>query len=149
MEGLVTMSDKELDRLRVLERVISGALTQRAAAEMLGLTARQVRRLERAYQAHGAGALASKRRGRPSNRKRDPAFRERVIELVRTRYADFGPTLAAEKLREQHEVAVSVDAPNVDGRGWTVALAHGAATTTTAAPTPPRMSGRARSDRRV
>jgi len=109
MEGLVTMSDKELDRLRVLERVISGALTQRAAAEMLGLTARQVRRLERAYQTHGAGALASKRRGRPSNRKLAPAFREHVLELVRTLYADFGPTLASEKLREQHGAAVSVE----------------------------------------
>jgi transposase len=109
MEGLVTMSDKELDRLRVLERVISGALTQRAAAEMLGLTARQVRRLERAYQAHGAGALASKRRGRPSNRKLAPAFRKHVLELVRTLYTDFGPTLASEKLREHHGTAVSVE----------------------------------------
>ena len=109
MEGLVTMSDKELDRLRVLERVISGALTQRAAAEMLGLTARQVRRLERAYQTLGADALASKRRGKPSNRKLAPAFREHVLELVRTRYADFGPTLASEKLREHHGAAVSVE----------------------------------------
>lgn len=109
MEGLVTMSTRELDRLRVLERVVDKTLSQRAAAEMLGLTTRQLRRLQRAYEAQGAHALASKRRGKPSNRRLAVAFRERVLELVRAHYADFGPTLAAEKLRELHGVAVSVE----------------------------------------
>ncbi|MBK8169005.1 MAG: helix-turn-helix domain-containing protein [Sandaracinaceae bacterium] len=57
----------------------------------------------------GAAALASKRRGRPSNRKLAADVRARVLALVKERYADFGPTLACEKLREQHDVVVSVE----------------------------------------
>ncbi|MBK8172531.1 MAG: helix-turn-helix domain-containing protein [Sandaracinaceae bacterium] len=76
---------------------------------MLQLTVRQVRRLQRAYAVQGAAALASKRRGRPSNRKLAADVRARVLALVKERYADFGPTLACEKLREQHDVVVSVE----------------------------------------
>lgn len=109
MEGLVTMSSKELDRMLVLDRVLARRLTQRAAAEMLSMSERQVRRLVRAYEASGSAALVSKRRGRPSNRKLPEDLRAAVIELVRARYADFGPTLAAEKLAEMHGVRVSVE----------------------------------------
>jgi transposase len=109
MEGLVTMSSKELDRVLLIERVIARKLSQRAAAEMLSLTERQFRRLQRAYEAQGPTGLASKRRGRPSNRRHADAFREHVVELVRTHYADFGPTLACEKLREFHGAKVSVE----------------------------------------
>ena len=63
------MSYEELDRVGVIERVIEKRLTQRKAARMLGLTSRQVRRLRRAYEQDGARALASKHRGRPSNRR--------------------------------------------------------------------------------
>jgi hypothetical protein len=67
MEGLVTMSNKELDRMLVLDRVLARALTQqRAAAEMLGLSDRQIRRMLRAYEVSGAPALASKRRASPA-----------------------------------------------------------------------------------
>ena len=63
------MSYEELDRVRVIERVIERRLTQREAASMLGLTSRQVRRLRRAYERDGPEGLASKHRGRPSNRR--------------------------------------------------------------------------------
>jgi hypothetical protein len=48
-------------------------------------------------------------RGRPSNRKLSAALRDRAPALVQSRYADFGPTLAAEKLQEQHGVVVSIE----------------------------------------
>jgi transposase-like protein len=66
------MSYEELDRVRVIERVIEKRLTQVEAARILGLTTRQVRRLRRAHERDGARALASKQRGRPSNRRRPP-----------------------------------------------------------------------------
>jgi len=103
----LTMSAKELDRLEVLGRVVERRWTQRQAAEQLGLSLRQVERLCRALRAHGAAGLVSRKRGRPSNRKLPAAFRARAVELVRARYADFGPTLACEKLTEQHGVVVS------------------------------------------
>ena len=62
------MSDEELDRVSVIERVIERRLTQGEAGRMLGVTSRQVRRLRRVYEQNGRGGLASQQRGRPSNR---------------------------------------------------------------------------------
>jgi transposase len=70
MEELRTMSTKELDRAGVMARLVERTLSQRAAAEILQMTVRQVRRLQRAYEAEGAFALASKRR---ANRQRNQA----------------------------------------------------------------------------
>ena len=92
------MSDKELSRLEVLRDLTSGRLTATAAAELLGLERRQVQRLAKAYQEQGPTALISKKRGRPS--------KAQALEVIRERYADFGPTLAAEKLRELHGITI-------------------------------------------
>jgi transposase len=105
MEELRTMSTKEMDRAAVMARLVERTLSQRAAAEILQMTVRQVRRLQRADESQGAFALASKRRGKPSNRRLAAEVRERVVGVVKERYADFGPILACEKLREQHEVS--------------------------------------------
>ena len=109
MAELRTMSNKELDRVTVMARLTEGSLSQRAAAAALGISERQVRRLQRGYEAHGASALISKRRGKPSNRQLSAELRDYVVALVQAHYADFGPTLACEKLRELHDVTVSVE----------------------------------------
>jgi len=100
------MSDKELSRLEILRDFGSGRLTTPAAAELLGLERRQVQRLAKAYQEQGATALISKKRGQPSNRQAPTGLKEQVLELIRTKYTGFGPTLAAEKLREVHRIAI-------------------------------------------
>jgi len=102
------MSYRELDRVGVIRRLHDRCLTQREAARMLGLTVRQVRRLQVAYCRDGPRALASKLRGRPSNRRLAETLRRGALELVRRRYADFGPTLACEKLTELHGLEMSV-----------------------------------------
>ena len=102
------MSSRELDRLQVLSRVAERRLTQREAARILGVTERQLRRLWKAYKADGAVGLTSKKRGRPSNRRLPTAARADALAIVRERYADFGPTLAHEKLTELHGVRVSI-----------------------------------------
>jgi Winged helix-turn helix len=100
------MSDKELARLEVLRDLTSGQLTASAAAELLGLERRQVLRLSKAYHDQGATALISKKRGRPSNRQTPPSLKVHALTVIRERYADFGPTLAAEKLRELHGIFI-------------------------------------------
>ena len=105
----LTMSTREIDRFEVLGRVIERRLTQRQAAEQLGLGLRQVERLCRALREQGAAGLVSRKRGRASNRRRSAAVREQAVDLVRARYADFGPTLACEKLRELHGADVSLE----------------------------------------
>lgn len=109
MDGTVTMSKKELHRAEIVSLVSQKRMTQRAAAELLDIGERQVRRLLRAYEADGTPALASKKRGRPSNRRRPEAELDAALCLVRERYADFGPTLAREKLLELHGLCVSVE----------------------------------------
>jgi hypothetical protein len=100
------MSDGELARLEVLRDLDHRRLTTAAAAELLGLERRQIFRLLRAYRAEGPAGLISQRRGRPSNRCKPEALRTKVLALIRERYWDFGPTLAAEKLGELHGIAL-------------------------------------------
>ncbi len=107
--AFLTMSGQELDRAEWMSRLRERRTTQAQVAEHLGLTVRQVERLFRAYKAGGAAALVSKKRGRPSPRRLSTSLREQVVALVRERYADFGPTLAQEKLTESHGVKVSVE----------------------------------------
>ena len=80
------------------------------AAERLGLTTRQVRRLARRYAAAGPVGLISKRFSRPSNNRLHDAIADQVIKLLRSTYADFGPTLAAENAVEEnlHQSACSI-----------------------------------------
>lgn len=101
------MSTSELKRLELIRRIVSRELTATAAAEVLGLSRSQVHRLLAAYRHHGAAALISQKRGKPSNRRLSDATSELAIALIREHYADFGPTLAAEKLSENHEIRVS------------------------------------------
>ena len=104
---VVSMSKKEFDRLEVLRGVRSGRLRVADACELLGLKRRQVFRLLAGLKHGGAASLVSKRRGRPSNNRLPEAYRELALSLVREQYADFGPTLAAEKLAEVHGCAIS------------------------------------------
>src|SRR5262249_21299190 len=83
-----------------------GRLTTAVAAQLLGLGRRQVFRLLKIYGIEGAAGLVSKRRGHPSNRRKPAALRTRALAIFRERYWDFGPTLAAEKLREVHGIAL-------------------------------------------
>jgi transposase len=105
--AVLSMSDGELRRLEVLRDVDRGGLPVGAAAQLLGRSERQVWRLLKAFRAEGASGLISKKRGRPSNRKTATAVRAAVLWIVRQNYADFGPTLAAEKLAGEHGFAFS------------------------------------------
>jgi transposase len=105
------MSEEEVRRAGVLKRVKSGELTQVEAAEMLGLSYRQVKRLYRRFREGGAKALVHRSAGKPSNRARPAEERRQVLKLVRQHYSGgpgerFGPTLAAEHLEEDHGVTV-------------------------------------------
>lgn len=92
--GWVTMSMRELDRLKVIEAIIEGRLKPAAAAQRLRLTTRQVHRLVLRYREDGPAGLTSRRRGQPSNRQLSPGLENRAISLIRRNYSDFGPTLA-------------------------------------------------------
>src|SRR5271170_5865075 len=104
---VLSVSEGELRRLEVLRDVDRGGLPVSAAAQLLGRSERQVWRLLRAFRSDGVSGLISKKRGRPSNRKIVAAVRAAAMWVVRQNYADFGPTLAAEKLAAEHGFALS------------------------------------------
>src|SRR6202045_1485246 len=101
------MSGHELRRIEVLSEVLARRRTDVSAAAILGLSTRQTRRLVASYRDGGGGATIHKARGRSSNNQLHAGIREYVIELVRLRYADFGPSLAAEVLLTKDGVKVS------------------------------------------
>jgi len=104
---VLSVSDGELRRLEVLGDVDRGGLPVGAAAQLLGRSERQVWRLLKAFRSDGVAGLISKKRGRPSNRKTAEPVRAAVLWIVRQNYADFGPTLAAEKLAAEHGFSFS------------------------------------------
>lgn len=111
------MSQREVQRHTVIRRVIEGQSSQALAAEQLGLSVRQVKRLCRAVRLHGSAALISRRRGRPSNRRIGEERKAAILALVHAHYADFGPRLASEYLAARHAQAIGVETL----RGWMIA----------------------------
>jgi hypothetical protein len=106
---LISMSPQELSRAEVMHQLQAKRITQWQAAAHLNLTVRQVKRLWRAYRAGGAKALVSKRRGRPSNHQLAVVVSDQARQLIGQHYADFGPTLAHEKLTDVHGLTLSVE----------------------------------------
>ena len=98
-----------MDTLAILTRLAERRMTQAEAARCLGRSERQIRRLLRAFEQDGPAGLRDKRRGRPAPNRIPKAYQEHVVALVRERYADFGPTLAGEKLLEYHDIRVATE----------------------------------------
>lgn len=105
--GWVLMSEREVHRVDVLSSVVAGRMSSSGVASVLCLSDRQVQRLLKAFREDGAVALRHKARGRPSNNRTIEGLRDLTLAHVCDRYADFGPTLAAEKLAERDGVKIS------------------------------------------
>ena len=101
------MSAKEIDRSAVITKLIDHQIVAAEAAEQLGLSIRQVKRLKKRVKKLGTLGLVHRSRGRPSKRKIVAAVVDAIVLLLKTKYVDFGPTLAAEKLVEKHHIHIS------------------------------------------
>jgi hypothetical protein len=115
--AVLSKSKQEFSRLDALLRVQSGRLRVSNACAMIGLQRRQVFRLLRDLGKDRPASLFSKRHGTPSNRRLPAEIRIVALSIVRQRYADFGPTLAAEKPAEHHGCSISHETL----RGWMIA----------------------------
>lgn len=107
--GTIQMSQQEVSRLEIVQRVKNKQLKQCKAAKMLKIGIRQVKRLVRAYRQQGALGLVSRKRDKPGNRRTPEARRLQAVDLIRTHYSDFGPLLAQEQLEERHGLRFSVE----------------------------------------
>lgn len=106
-EERITLTKKELERLAVVRQVIRREVKQRVAAELLGLSTRQVRNLVRKVERDGAKGLAHGNRGKPSPKRMAETLVERIVTLVKERYRGFKPKFAAEKLWAREKIRVS------------------------------------------
>lgn len=102
---IIMLRQRELKRLHVLHKVLEGTMTQAEAAHLISLSERQIRRIVKRIREEGDEGIRHKSRGRPSNRKL--SLKERIIDLYKTTYHDFGPTLFSEKLSEREGITVS------------------------------------------
>ena len=112
--GLIAMSERDLQRIEILSKVVAGRMSMVSATHVLDLSERQVRRLLERIRTGGAASIRHKAIGRPSNNRISDEVRDYAMTLVRERYADFGPTLATEKLAERDGLRVSRETV----RGW-------------------------------
>lgn len=106
-EETITLTKRDAERLRVLHQVMDEKIGQVFAGELLGISDRQVRTLLGRVREEGAKGLVHRSRGRESPRKMAEALEDRIGEIIRSRYPDFSPVLASEKLRERHRIEVS------------------------------------------
>ena len=107
MDRLLNMSSKELSRLEVMHRLSEKRMSQQEAGRILQLSVRQIKRLLQAYRRQGAVGLVSKQRGRRSNNRLLESVKKQALNLLKTKYQGFGPTLAHEKLVEKDKLKLS------------------------------------------
>ena len=100
------MSQKERDRLHWLKQAETKQITQAQAAERMKVSERWVRKLLQRKKRRGDRVVIHGLRGARSNRQLPDRLRKRVLRLVRREYRDFGPTLIAEYLAQEHGLAV-------------------------------------------
>ncbi len=106
---LLTMTDNELLRIKVIQDICDKRLTGVEAAHLLNLSPRQVYRLVKRFIEFGASGLVSLQRGQPGNHRYDENIKLQTLAILHEHYTDFGPTLAHEKLIERHDIHVSVE----------------------------------------
>ena len=101
------LSGEERDRLQVLQAAKKGQITQGQAAAELKLSRRWVKKLIQRLREQGDRGVLHGLKGRVSNRRIGEEAQKKAVELIRSRYPDYGPTQAAEMLAEQHGIEVS------------------------------------------
>lgn len=116
MQELLEMSDKELDRCHILQNVLDKRITQIKAAELLGLSTRQVRNLTKVLLTKGKKGLISKKRGKPSNRSFSPSFRDEVLSYAKDFYLGYSPKFIKDKLEEVQGIIL----PSQTLRNWLI-----------------------------
>lgn len=104
MTATVSLTNKELRNLEIINRLVRSQINGTQAAEALSVSIRQVKRLKAKVLKGGPKAIAHGSRGRTSNRMMPFDERALVVSLLQEHYADFGPTFANEQLSENHNI---------------------------------------------
>lgn len=116
------MTQADRDRLVTLKKAKRKLITQGEAAEELGVSTRQVKRLLCAMKERGDKAVVHGLRGRPSNRRIEEKTEQQAVKILSAPvYEGFGPTLASEYLRNKHGIEASKETVRqwmIEGKLW-------------------------------
>lgn len=107
MEGILTMSRKEIDRLMLISQIEESKISVLAASRLLGLSQRQIYRILKRVKSEGSKGIVHKLRGRKSNRGYPEELKGKIIRIYRKQYSDYGPTLFTEMLIEYHNISLN------------------------------------------
>jgi transposase len=114
----IAMSQEERDWLDWLKRARDGVVTQKYAAEKMGITDRWVRKLLSRMEEEGDAVVVHGLRGQPSNRRLSHKIQQKALKILREdpEWHDFGPTFASQQLAKRHQIEVSKETV----RGWMI-----------------------------
>jgi len=103
----ITMSQKESSRYEIIKNLIDKKINGTQAAKQIGLSIRQIRNIKARIIRQGLRGIIHRNRGRTGNRRLDPKIIEKAKYHLQTKYSDFKPTFAMEKLKENHQIKIS------------------------------------------
>jgi len=106
-EDILIMSQKEIKRLQIIQKVLGKEINQQQASEVLRITDRQIRRIVKRIRQEGEQGITHRLRGRKGNRRINQKTRSQIIGIYRKVYEGFGPRLASEKLLEREKIKVN------------------------------------------
>lgn len=103
----ISFTPEELERFTVITAAINGHLTNGEAAKKLKMSVRQLQRLKSDIRKMGASAVIHKLKGKTGNHQIDPNIKRQILDDIKSKYADFKPGLATEKLHEEYQLPVT------------------------------------------
>jgi transposase len=106
-KDIIMATQGELKALHLIRKALDKIITQKEAAEAIGLSERQLRRKAKRIREEGDKGIIHRSRGKPSNRAKPRRVKDKVLALFKQKYPDFGPTLAAEKLFERDKIKIN------------------------------------------
>jgi len=107
MTQTITMTPKEVSRYGIIQRLLKKEINGTEVAKQIGVTVRQIRNLKAKVKQYGVKGIVHGNRGKLGNRRITSEKVEIIERIVKQRYPDFGPTLAAEKLGEEHGIKIA------------------------------------------
>ncbi len=105
MEGILTMSQREADRLSIITQLLNRKITAAESGSLLKLSERQIFRLLRRVREEGSKGIIHKLRGKKSNRGYSEKLKQRVLQIYKKQYNDYGPTLFSEELLKNYSIS--------------------------------------------
>jgi transposase len=106
-EKKMRVSQKELHRLHVIQLTLEGRESVGKGAKLLGISARQMKRLRRKLKEQGGEGLVHGNRGKQAWNKTATQRIRKVIALAHRRYQGLNDTHLTEKLKEREKIEVS------------------------------------------